>query len=318
MPVTWITNTLWGKASRAIQRLAPLRPSGESDYRHKDVRTTMSTARTDAATTPQSIQELFDLTGETAVITGAGSGLGKAIAEILALAGAQVGLIDVDQERLATVAAGIEDNGGKTLNLTADVSDSTSIASAIGDIKDHFGGLNIVFANAGISRGPGFPEAEGTLAGTRQEDWNAVVDVNLNGVFNTLSAASGAITDGGRIIVTASTAGFRADPMVGYAYVATKAAVLNIVRQAALELAPRGIRINAIAPGPFRTNIAGEGALDAPELNTMWAETIPLGRMAHPEELKGLALLLASNASSFMTGGAYVIDGGALALSHAH
>lgn len=278
----------------------------------------MSTARTDAATTPQSIQELFDLTGETAVITGAGSGLGKAIAEILALAGAQVGLIDVDQERLATVAAGIEANGGKTLNLTADVSDSTSIASAIGDIKDHFGGLNIVFANAGISRGPGFPEAEGTLAGTRQEDWNAVVDVNLNGVFNTLSAASGAIADGGRIIVTASTAGFRADPMVGYAYVATKAAVLNIVRQAALELAPRGIRINAIAPGPFRTNIAGEGALDAPELNTMWAETIPLGRMAHPEELKGLALLLASNASSFMTGGAYVIDGGALALSHAH
>jgi NAD(P)-dependent dehydrogenase (short-subunit alcohol dehydrogenase family) len=278
----------------------------------------MSTARIEHAATPQSIQEMFDLSGETAVVTGAGSGLGKAIAEILAQAGASVGLIDVDCERLDYVAAGIEAQGGKTFGMVADVSAPESIASAVEDIKDHFGGLDIVFANAGISRGPGFPEAGGTLAGTPQEDWNAVVDVNLNGLFNTLRAASGAIADGGRIVVTASTAGFRADPMVGYAYVATKAAVLNIVRQAALELAPRGVRINAIAPGPFRTNIAGEGALDAPELKSMWAQTIPLGRMADPEELKGLALLLASRASSFMTGGAYVIDGGALALSHAH
>jgi NAD(P)-dependent dehydrogenase (short-subunit alcohol dehydrogenase family) len=278
----------------------------------------MSTARIEHAATPQSIQEMFDLSGETAVVTGAGSGLGKAIAEILAQAGARVGLIDVDCERLDYVAAGIEAQGGKTFGMAADVSAPESIASVVEDIRDHFGGLDIVFANAGISRGPGFPEAGGTLAGTPQEDWNAVVDVNLNGLFNTLRAASGAIADGGRIVVTASTAGFRADPMVGYAYVATKAAVLNIVRQAALELAPRGVRINAIAPGPFRTNIAGEGALDAPELKSMWAQTIPLGRMADPEELKGLALLLASRASSFMTGGAYVIDGGALALSHAH
>jgi NAD(P)-dependent dehydrogenase (short-subunit alcohol dehydrogenase family) len=278
----------------------------------------MSTARIEHAATPQSIQEMFDLSGEAAVVTGAGSGLGKAIAEILAQAGASVGLIDVDGGRLDYVAAGIDAQGGKTLGVAADVSAPESIASAVEDIRDHFGGLDIVFANAGISRGPGFPEAGGTLAGTPQEDWNSVVDVNLNGVFNTLRAASGAIADGGRIVVTASTAGLRADPMVGYAYVATKAAVLNIVRQAALELAPRGVRINAIAPGPFRTNIAGEGALDAPELKSMWAQTIPLGRMADPEELKGLALLLASRASSFMTGGAYVIDGGALALSHAH
>jgi NAD(P)-dependent dehydrogenase (short-subunit alcohol dehydrogenase family) len=291
--------------------------SGQGITDKKDVRTTMSTARIEHAATPQSIQEMFDLSGETAVVTGAGSGLGKAIAEILAQAGASVGLIDVDCERLDNVAAGIEAQGGKTFGMAADVSAPESIASAVEDIRDHFGGLDIVFANAGISRGPGFPEAGGTLAGTPQEDWNSVVDVNLNGVFNTLRAASGAIADGGRIVVTASTAGFRADPMVGYAYVATKAAVLNIVRQAALELAPRGVRINAIAPGPFRTNIAGEGALDAPELKSMWAQTIPLGRMADPEELKGLALLLASRASSFMTGGAYVIDGGALALSHA-
>lgn len=278
----------------------------------------MSISRTGTAPGPGSIQALFDLTGDTAVITGAGSGLGKAMAEILALAGANVGLVDIDPDRVASVAAAIENNGGSAFGLAADVSNPESISAAMGRVKEKFGALNIVFANAGISRGPGFPEPEGTLAGTPQEEWASVIDVNLHGVFNTLRAASEGISDGGRIIVTASTAGMRADPMVGYAYVATKAAVLNIVRQAALELAPRGIRINAIAPGPFRTNIAGEGALDAPELNTQWAQTIPLGRMAHPEELKGLALLLASNASSFMTGGAYAIDGGALALSHAH
>ncbi|GLB65906.1 SDR family NAD(P)-dependent oxidoreductase [Arthrobacter mangrovi] len=277
----------------------------------------MSTAQMEHAATPQSIREMFDLSGEAAVVTGAGSGLGKAIAEILAQAGANVGLIDVDQDRIESVAAGIAACGGKTFGIAADVSAPESIASAVEGIRGRFGRLDIAFANAGISRGPGFTEAGGTLTGTPQDDWNAVIDVNLNGVFNTLKAVSGRIADGGRIVVTASTAGFRADPMVGYAYVATKAAVLNIVRQAALELAPRGVRINAIAPGPFRTNIAGEGALDVPELNGLWAQTIPLGRMADPEEMKGLALLLASRASSFMTGGAYVIDGGALALSHA-
>lgn len=291
--------------------------SGQAITDKKDVRTTMSTARMEHAATPQSIREMFDLSGEAAVVTGAGSGLGKAIAEILAQAGASVGLIDVDLDRIESVAAGIEARGGKTFGIAADVSAPESIAFAVEGIRDHFGGLDIAFANAGISRGPGFTEAGGTLTGTPQDDWNAVIDVNLNGVFNTLKAVSGRIADGGRIVVTASTAGFRADPMVGYAYVATKAAVLNIVRQAALELAPRAVRINAIAPGPFRTNIAGEGALDDPELNGLWAQTIPLGRMADPEELKGLALLLASRASSFMTGGAYVIDGGALALSHA-
>ena len=272
----------------------------------------------DAGSARLDIHSLFNLTGDVAVVTGAGSGLGRAMAEVLAAAGARVGLLDVDAPRLEDIARQINADGGDCLAVTADVTDPGSVSAAVHRVKDYFGGLDIVCANAGVSRGPGFPEHGGTLAGTDPADWNAVLDVNLHGAFNTLRAAAEQISDGGRILVTASTAGLRADPMVGYAYVGSKAAVLNIVRQAALELAPRGIRVNALAPGPFRTNIAGEGALEDPALDAQWARTIPLGRMADPEELKGLVLLLASRASSFMTGGSYAIDGGALALSHTH
>ena len=118
---------------------------------------------------------------------------------------------------------------------------------------------------------------------------------------------------GGRIVITASTAGFGTDPLVGYSYSATKAAVIIMVRQAALELAPYGIHVNAIAPGPFRTRIGGAAAPIPPEA---WNDIVALGRMAEPDELKGVALLLASRASSFMTGAIVPVDGGQLLMSH--
>ena len=117
----------------------------------------------------------------------------------------------------------------------------------------------------------------------------------------------------GRIIVTSSIGGIRAEPMVGYAYAATKAAVSNLVRQAALELAPYNVLINAIAPGPFLTNIGGGRLHREPETAQSFAEMVPLGRLARPDELKGLALLLASPASSFITGAVIPIDGGVTA-----
>jgi NAD(P)-dependent dehydrogenase (short-subunit alcohol dehydrogenase family) len=121
----------------------------------------------------------------------------------------------------------------------------------------------------------------------------------------------------GRIVVMSSNAGLRPEPVVCYGYAASKAAIINIVRHAALELAPHGVLVNAICPGPFKgTRIGGGVTLDPePEQERMWATTVPLGRMAEPEELKGLALLLASPASSFMTGAAYLIDGGTLVLA---
>ena len=137
-------------------------------------------------------------------------------------------------------------------------------------------------------------------------------DVNLTGIFATLQAASIPMKAqrSGRIVVTASVAGLKAEKPVGYAYAATKAAVINLVRQASRELAPHNVLVNAIAPGPFFTNIAGGRLHRDPEVVKMFADAVPLGRIAQPEEIQGLALLLASGASSFITGTVIPIDGG--------
>jgi NAD(P)-dependent dehydrogenase (short-subunit alcohol dehydrogenase family) len=118
----------------------------------------------------------------------------------------------------------------------------------------------------------------------------------------------------GRIIVTASNAGLRVEPMACYGYHASKAAVIHLVRAAALELARDGILVNAICPGPFYGTLIGGGVTEHPtdEMMKMWETLIPLGRMAHPDELKGIVVLLASPASSFITGAAHVVDGGSL------
>jgi NAD(P)-dependent dehydrogenase (short-subunit alcohol dehydrogenase family) len=117
----------------------------------------------------------------------------------------------------------------------------------------------------------------------------------------------------GSIIATTSIAGTRSEPLVGYGYVAAKAAVGNIVRHAAVDLAPYNVRVNAIAPGPFLTNIAGGRMHREPEIAERFAATVPMGRLGQPDEIKGLALLLASPAGSFITGTVIPIDGGATA-----
>jgi NAD(P)-dependent dehydrogenase (short-subunit alcohol dehydrogenase family) len=184
-------------------------------------------------------------------------------------------------------------------------------------VVDQQGGVDVVFANAGLASVPGFRVDGGqTLATLERSDWDTVLDVNLTGVIHTMRSAARAMTrqGSGRIVVTASNAGLRVEPLVCYGYAASKAAVIHVVRQAALELAPHGVLVNAICPGPFKGTRIGGGVTESPtpELERMWSKTVPLGRMAEPEELKGLVLLLASPASSFMTGGAYLIDGGTL------
>ena len=145
--------------------------------------------------------------------------------------------------------------------------------------------------------------------------WQQVLQINLTSVFVTLRAAAERMKAqrSGRIVVTSSIAGIRGERMVGYAYAATKAAVNNLVRQAALELAPYDVTVNAIAPGPFLTNIGGGRLHREPEFVRKFAELVPMKRIARPDELKGLALLLASPASSYITGAVIPIDGGATA-----
>jgi len=268
-----------------------------------------------------SVQEqIFDVRGLRVAVTGAASGLGFAMAEVLADCGAHVTLADIDAQRLEGVTGSLVERGASARSFVLDVSDESQVEALIGDVVAAEGGIDVVFANAGIAATPGFAVEGGQQIDTvAHEDWDRVLSINLSGVLYTMKHAAAVMRrqGGGRIIVTSSNAGLRPEPVVCYGYSAAKAAIINIVRQAALELAPHGVLVNAICPGPFKgTRIGGGVTLDPePAQEKMWATTVPLGRMAEPDELKGLVLLLASPASSFMTGAYYLIDGGTLVLA---
>ena len=263
------------------------------------------------------LSELFDVRGTRVIVTGAASGLGFAMAEVLADCGANVILSDLDETRLEASTATLAGRGCSVRSVVADVRDEVQVQSLFDGVVAQDGGVDVVFANAGLASVPGFRVEGGqTIDTVRREDWDRVLDVNLNGVLHTVRAAAAVMRrqGAGRIVVTASNAGLRPEPMVCYGYAASKAAVIHLVRHAALELAPHGVLVNAICPGPFYGTLIGGGVTEHPteEMKAMWATLIPLGRMAHPDELKGLVVLLASPASSFITGAAHVIDGGSL------
>jgi NAD(P)-dependent dehydrogenase (short-subunit alcohol dehydrogenase family) len=257
------------------------------------------------------LSDRFDVSGLRAVVTGAASGLGLAMAEVMADGGARVTLADLDSEGLERATARLP--GSRACAL--DVSDQAAVERLFDEVVEEQGGVDVAFANAGISTEPGILDGRGGLDNFDRAVWDAVLGVNLNGVVFTVREAAVRMKEqgSGRIVVTASTAGVGTDPLVGYSYSVTKAAVIMLVRQAALELAPHGVHVNAIAPGPFRTNIGSDAAPIPPEA---WNDIVALGRMAEPDELKGVALLLASPASSFMTGAVIPVDGGQLLMSH--
>jgi NAD(P)-dependent dehydrogenase (short-subunit alcohol dehydrogenase family) len=269
---------------------------------------------------PSVQEQLFDVEGTRTLVTGAASGLGFAMAEVLADCGARVTLADVDADRLRASTHALAVRGGAVRSFVVDVSDEERVRAMFEDVVQAEDGLDVVFANAGIASVPGFAVDGGQrLESVERADWNRVLRVNLDGVLYTMKHAAAVMRrqGSGRIVVTSSNAGLRAEPEVCYGYVASKAAIVNVVRQAALELAPHGVHVNAICPGPFKGTLIGGGVTESPtpELERMWARTVPLGRMGSPEELKGLVLLLASPASSFMTGAAYLVDGGTMVQS---
>lgn len=262
----------------------------------------------------------FAIAGRSAIVTGAASGIGLAYAEAMAEAGATVTLTDVDAESLEREAARITAEGGKVRTAVLDVRDRAAMRTVFDDHVAACGGLDICFANAGIDPGPGFWNPGGfrnpdgqidTLDAER--DWDRSLSINLTGIFNTMREAARVMKAGGRggsIIATASNAGIINEPIVGMAYMPAKAGVLHMVRHTALELAEYRIRVNAIAPGPFITNIGGGWVKKNPVAKAAFDKTIPLGAMAETSQIKPLALLLASDASSYMTGAHVVIDGG--------
>lgn len=259
-------------------------------------------------------KDLFGMAGQVAAVTGAASGLGLAMAEVLAGAGATVVLMDVDARGLEVAREAITDAGGRVETAVLDVCDREAIRAEVDRIAERHGRLDAVIANAGVTAGPGYRTEIGQINAVQDAQWDRVLSINLSGVFVTMQAAAAHMKRqrSGRIVAVASVAGLKSEVMCGYAYTATKAAVVNLVRQAAMELAPYNVMVNGIAPGPFRTNIAN-GRIRQPEIEAEFASMVPLGRIAIPQELKGLALLLASPASSFMTGATIPIDGGIMA-----
>lgn len=259
------------------------------------------------------VDDLFDLSGKVALVTGGASGLGYAFASILADCGAVVVVADWNAERLKK-AVGDLSARGRVAGFPLDVADAAAVGACVDSIVSDYKSIDIAFANAGIARGRPPLTAEGTLDDFDVADYHALIDVNLHGVVHTARAAARHMKRqrSGSIVVTASTAGLRNDPFTPYSYTIAKAGVVNFMKQAAHDLARWNVRVNAIAPGPFKTNLGGGGRPMPPEAEARWNSVIPLGRMGDPSEIRGLALLLASPAGSFMTGGVYPIDGGAL------
>jgi NAD(P)-dependent dehydrogenase (short-subunit alcohol dehydrogenase family) len=260
------------------------------------------------------LEDLFDVRGQIALVTGGASGLGYAFASILADCGAAVTIADWDEARLEKAVASLAASSGSAVTgERLDVTDAAAVRDCVDGIVAAHATIDIVFANAGVARGRPPLLPEGWLDDMSMSDYQALIDVNLHGVVYTVQAAARHMKKqrSGSIVTTASTAGLRNDPYTPYSYTIAKAAVVNFTKQAAHDLARWNVRVNAIAPGPFKTNLGGGSATSA-SADAMWKAVVPLGRMGNPTEIRGLALLLASSAGSFMTGGIYPIDGGAL------
>jgi NAD(P)-dependent dehydrogenase (short-subunit alcohol dehydrogenase family) len=274
-------------------------------------------------TDPKTLDQ-FDVSGRSAFVTGAASGIGLAYAETMAEAGAKVSVTDIDGAAAEREAKRLTDQGCDVRWGVCDVSRLDDVAAAIDAHVHAYGGLDICFANAGLDVGNGFWSPEGDRNPDGQIDvydperWYKSIGINLTGAFHTVREAARAMKAnekngqrrGGSIVITSSNAAEVNEAIVGVPYMAAKAGVKHFMRHAAYELAAYGIRVNAIAPGPFVTNIGDGWVKKNPAAKAAWDELVPVGRMAETYQIKPLALLLASDAGSYMTGSHVMIDGG--------
>lgn len=236
---------------------------------------------------------------KTAIVTGAGRGIGEGIARVLAHKGCRVVVSDMDGESAQRVSDDIKTSGGQATSIVCDVSNRQDVQKMIAGAQEAFGSVDILVNNAGI-----FPFV--SLSEMTEEDWDKVIDVNLKSVFFCSQEVAKVLSEGGRIVTVSSIAS-----LVGFAglthYCASKAGINGFVRALALELAGKKITVNAVAPGAVNT--PGASSTDSSQIQQT-IEAIPLARMGEPEDIAYAVAFLASEESSYITGQVIVVDGG--------
>jgi NAD(P)-dependent dehydrogenase (short-subunit alcohol dehydrogenase family) len=251
------------------------------------------------------------LRGRVAIITGAGSGLGRASAILFAREGAKVVVAANREKDGEQTVSLIEESGGDAILARVDVTRAADVENAVKAAVDKYGKLDIMLNNAGTP-GPGK-----LIADITEEEWQRVISVNLTGVFlGTKYAIPEMLKGGGGIIINVSSVAALSPRRYTGAYSAAKAGVIQLTRVTALEYARKHIRVNCILPGPIDTPFFTKVAGADPDMITMFKEKVksevPLGRFAQPEEIARVALFLASDESSYITGAAFAADGGQL------
>ncbi len=248
-------------------------------------------------------ESLFDLTGKCALVTGASSGLGREMAKMLANAGARVAVGARRVERLKELGCEISDAGGEAFPVSIDVGDSDSIRQALETIESEFAPIDILVNNAGIS-------IEAPFVETSREQWVRQLDTNLVGLAEISNLVARRMIEAGRagsIINISSILGVRVTFRAS-AYSASKAALISLTESMALELARKSIRVNAILPGIYETELTDW--MKDPSIMEGIAARVPQQRVGRPADLEGALLLLASDASAYMTGSTITVDGG--------
>jgi len=246
------------------------------------------------------------LEGRVALITGAGSGMGRCAAELFAAEGARVVVSDVDEAGGNDTVAAVRAAGGDATFVRANVAEWSDCQAMVAKAVDTYGGLHVLYNNAGI-----FPADDGGVLDTQQETWRRVMAVNLEGVWLGCKAGIPALrrAGGGSIVNTASFVALMGAATPQIAYTASKGGVLAMTREIAIEYARRGIRANALCPGPVNTPLL-QSLLANPAARARRLVHLPMGRLAEADEVAAAALFLASGDSSYVNGAAFLVDGG--------
>jgi len=246
------------------------------------------------------------LEDKVALITGAGSGIGREAALLFAREGASVVVAEVADDAGRKTVADIEEAGGRAHFVHADVSRGDDVRAMVEEAEKTYGRLNVLFNNAGV-----FPDADGSVLDTEEDTWDFVLRVNLKGIFLGCKYGIPALlrAGGGSIVNTASFVALMGAATPQIAYTASKGGVLALTREVAIEFARKGIRVNALCPGPVDTPLLQELFRD-PERRARRLVHIPMGRLARADEVAKAALFLASDESSYINGAAFTVDGG--------